>query len=310
MLESRATYNRKGVSTEGVPLVLLTRTTAALVMVLLVALNLVTFLAAYPQISNLEPACCAGGQLAARDFSAYYVGLWRLFHDPGQVYTQGFIADGEIHVFPVQEQYKYLPSFLMTISPLLLLSYQQAIVAFNVFQFLLLLPIGLLIYLLVKEKGTACTLTVGALVLLAPAPAPGWGLSIPYFWQWKEGQAKVLETFFLLLSFCLGKRSRPALSGLFFGLSCFDPRFGLIALPVFVMYNRKRLSTSGVALLVTLVLANAPLLVYPQMGIGLLEMVFTTGVLTVFYPYALIPLSAVVSLWLLNRKEMALAWRF
>src|SRR5450759_3492919 len=91
------------------------RATAALVMGLLIALNLVTFLAALPQISNLEQACCTDGQFVAKDFSAYYVGLWRLFHDPTQVYTHGFIPDGEIHVFPVQEQYKYLPSFLLMI---------------------------------------------------------------------------------------------------------------------------------------------------------------------------------------------------
>jgi hypothetical protein len=286
------------------------RATAALVMGLLIALNLVTFLAALPQISNLEQACCTDGQFVAKDFSAYYVGLWRLFHDPTQVYTHGFIPDGEIHVFPVQEQYKYLPSFLLMIYPLLLLGYQQAIIIFDVFQFLLLLPIALLIYLLVKDKGLAATLCVGVLVMLAPAPAPGWALSVPYFWQWREGQAKVLETFMLLLSFYLGRRGMPVLSGVIFGLSCFDPRFGLIGLPVFVMYNRKRITTSGVAVVAALALSNAPLLIYPQMGIGFLEMIFTTGVQTIFYPYALIPLFAVVSLWLLNRKEMALAWRF
>ena len=45
------------------------------------------------------------------------------------------------------------------------------------------------------------------------------------------------------------------------------------------------------------------------MGAGFLQMVFTTGIPTVFYPYALIPLFAVASLWVLNRKEMASAWR-
>jgi hypothetical protein len=195
------------------------------------------------------------------------------------------------------------------IYPLLLFGYQDAIVIFDVFQFLLLIPIGLLIYLLVKDKGLAMTLLVGAVVLLAPAPAQGWGLSIPYFWLWKEGQAKVMETFTLLLAFYFGSRGRPVLSGILLAISFFDPRFGLIALPVFVMYNRERISTSALAFVTTLVLSNAPLFIYPQMGLGFLRMVFSTGVATVFYPYALVPLSAVVSLWLLNRKEMALAWR-
>jgi hypothetical protein len=278
-------------------------------MALLIALNLVTFLAAYPQVSNLGPVCCGAGQFVARDFSAYHVGLWRLLHDPAQLYTQGYIADGEIRVLPIQEQYKYLPSFLLMTYPLLLLGYQEAIIAFNVVQFLLLIPIGLLIYLLVKDKGLATTLAVGVFVLVAPAPAPGWALSVPYFWLWREGQAKVLETFMLLLSFQLGRRGMPSLSGIIFGLACFDPRFGLIALPVFAMYNRKRIATSGLSLVATLLVSNAPLLIFPQMGAGFLEMVFTTGIPTVFYPYAFIPLFAVVSLWLVNRKEMAAAWR-
>ncbi len=276
----------------------------------LIALNLVTFLAAYPQFSNVGSSCCADGHFVARDFSAYYVGLWRLFHDPSQVYTLGFVPDGEVHVFPVQEQYKYLPSFLLMISPLLLFSYQEAILIFDVFQFLLLIPVGLLIYLLVKDRGLAVTVLVGALVLLAPAPAQGWGLSIPYFWLWKEGQAKVFETFMLLLSFYFGARKMPALSGMLLGLSFFDPRFGVVAIPVFVMYNRKQISVSALALVTTLLVSNAPLLVYPQMGLGFLEMAVTTGLATVFYPYALIPLFAIVSLWLLNRKEVSMAWRF
>ena len=280
-----------------------------LVMAALIALNLVTFVAAYSQVSNLQP-CCVDGQFVARDFSAYYVGLWRLSHDPTQLYTHGFLADGEVRVLPIQEQYKYLPSFLLMTYPLLLLGYQQAIIAFNVFQFLLLIPIGLIIYLLVREKGLAITLAVGAFVLLAPFPAPGWSLSVPYFWLWKEGQAKVLETFLLLFSFYLGTREKPVLSGIVFAMACFDPRFGLIALPVFVMYNRKRISTSAFAFAATLLVSNAPLVLYPQMGLGFVEMVLTSGIATVFYPYALVPLFAVVSLWLINRKEMALAWRF
>jgi len=275
-----------------------------------ISLNLATFLAAYSQVSNLGPLCCAPGQFMAKDFSAYYVGLWRFFHDPSQVYTHGFIADGEVHVFPTQEQYKYLPSFLLMIYPLLFLSYQEAIIVFNVFQFFLLVPIGVLIYLLVKDKGLGLTLLAGAAVMLAPAPFPGWGLSVPYFWLWKEGQAKVLETFLLLLTFYVGSRGWPIISGVLLGLSSFDPRFGLIAFPVFVMYNRKRIGASLLALGATLAVSSLPLLVYPQMGLGFVQMVFTSGVATVFYPYALIPLFAVVALWLLNREEMALAWRF
>ena len=51
-----------------------TRTKVALAMGLLIALNLVTFFAAHPRISNLVAACCGSGQFFAGDFSVYFVG--------------------------------------------------------------------------------------------------------------------------------------------------------------------------------------------------------------------------------------------
>lgn len=153
-----------------------------------IILNLYAFLAAFP--SNVEPAF---SQPIAKDFSAYYVGLWRFLHDSSQLYTRGFISDGKLHVYPVQEQFKYLPSFLLMISPLAVLGYQQAIVVFDVFQLTPLPFVGLLTYRLASSKGLQVAFLVTIIVLVLPAPAPGWGLSIPYFWQWSQGQAKVFE---------------------------------------------------------------------------------------------------------------------
>ncbi|OLB70456.1 hypothetical protein AUI06_06740 [archaeon 13_2_20CM_2_52_21] len=73
-------------------------------------------------------------------------------------------------------------------------------------QFSLLPIIGILVYNLTKEKGWAITIIAEVITLLAPAVAPGWGFSVAYFWQWNEGQSKVLETFLLTLSFYLGNR--------------------------------------------------------------------------------------------------------
>lgn len=271
----------------------------------LILLNLVTFLEAYPQVANVQGECCANKTIS-KDFSVYYVGVYRLLNDPSQVYTRGFIPDGEIHVYPVQGQYKYLPSFLLLISPLLLLSYQQAIISFDVLQFLLLPLMGLLVYLLVRDKGIWAALLVAVIVLLLPSPAPGWGLSIPYFWQWKEGQAKVLETFLLLLSFYSGRKGRPALSGALLGLTFYDPRFAVVAIPLFATCNRTKIRTASISLGATLFVSNLPLLFF-GMGAGFVGMVFTTGLSTMFYPYALIPLLTVVSLTALNYKEVVAA---
>ncbi|OLB70455.1 hypothetical protein AUI06_06735 [archaeon 13_2_20CM_2_52_21] len=47
----------------------------------LLVMNFLTFLAAYPQISNIDSGCCSNQPLA-KDFSGVYIGAWRLFHDP------------------------------------------------------------------------------------------------------------------------------------------------------------------------------------------------------------------------------------
>lgn len=271
----------------------------------LIILNLFTFIAAYPETTRIDSGCCAV-QLLAKDFSAYYISAWRLFHDPSQVYTRGFVDDGEFQVLPQPEQYKYLPSLLLLVSPLLALNYQQALTAFDVLQFLLLPVIGLMLCQLLKGKGLLLNLAVAVVVLLQPFPAPNGGLSMTYFWQWGEGQAKVLETFLLILTFYLGRAQKPRLSGVALGLAAFDPRFALIALPLFLTYNRRRMLSSAVAAFGTFVVSNLMLL-YPGMGSGFMTTLLGSGLSTPLYPYACIPLFAVLSLSVVDGKELAAA---
>ncbi len=268
----------------------------------LLTLNLLTFLPAYSQISTIDSGCCSNHPLA-KDFSAFYIGAWRLFHDPANVYVHGNVSDGEPQIYPQPEQYKYLPSYLLLVSPILLLSYPMSMAIFDIFQFLLLPLIGILVYQLTKEKGWAITVIAEVLVLLLPAAAPGWGFSVGYFWQWKEAQSKVIETLLLMGSFYLGKKDRPVWSGIALGIAFFDPRFALVALPLFLTYNSAKLSLSLKTLLITLTLSNLPLL-YPGVGLSFLSMVFSTGVSTALYPYAIIPLEGVVFLSFINFGEI------
>lgn len=273
----------------------------------LIALNLVTFIEAYPETTRQDSGCC-GDRTLAKDFSAFYTAAWRLFNDPSQVYTPGIVNDGGPAILPAPEAYKYVPSFLFMVAPFLSLGYQQALTAFDIFQFLLLPLIALLLYALVKQRGPKITFVVAAVVLVLPLPWPHWGLSVPYYWQWGEGQSKVLETFLLLLSFYLGMKRRPALSGLVFALAVFDPRFILIAMPLFVMYNGRRLGLASAAAVVTFLISNSPLL-YPGMGSGFIRMIITSGASTPPYYYTYIPLAAVVALSVLNAREIAGAFR-
>ena len=129
-----------------------------------------------------------------------------------------------------------------------------------------------------------------------------------YYWQWAEGQDKVLNTTLLLLSFYLGRTRRPILSGIVLGLGAFDPRFFLLSLPLFAFYNKLDLKKAGLSLTVSLVLLNFPLLI-DGIGAGFLQMVLLRGASTPLYYYALIPLLTLVSLIVINVKEMYLLLR-
>jgi len=268
----------------------------------LIVLNLVVFAAAYPETMVIDSGCC-GNRPLAKDFSAFYTAAWRLFNDPGQVYNPGYVNDGEYHVLPQPEAYKYLPSFLLIVSPFLALPYQQALTAFDVFQFLLLPLIAFLVYELTKEKGVVVAVIVSIIALLLPYPAQHWSLSVAYYWQWAEGQTKVIETFFLLLSFHLGKKNKPVLSGVALALSAFDPRFTLVAIPLFFMYNRHGLRLAVAGGLGAFLATNAALF-YPAIGSGFVNMLISSGLTTPLYYYALIPLLTVLALTAANVREI------
>jgi len=148
-----------------------------------------------------------------------------------------------------------------------------------------------------------------AVALLLPFPSPQAGFSLSYYWQWGEGQAKVFITFLLLLSFYLGSRGKPILSGTAFAFGFFDPRFGLLSIPLFVMYNRKKIKAATASAMSALVLSNLMLL-YPGMGSGFIGMVFSSAVNTPLYYYSLIPFFTLLSLIIVNYKEIGTAFDF
>jgi hypothetical protein len=269
----------------------------------LIILNLYTFILAYPESQTLTPGINSSGSILAKDFSAYYIGAWRLWNNPSHVYTLGALKDGEPTVLPQPEAYKYLPSFLLLASPLLALNYQQALLVFNIFQFALLPLMAFLLFRLLGKKGVLLTFVIMAIALLQPFPTPKWGFSASYYWQWGEGQAKVIETFLLLLSFYFGFQRRPYLSGIVLAFGFFDPRFGLLALPLFIMYNWKNLKASISSFLAVLFLSNSMLL-FTGAGSNFLNMVSSQALTTPLYYYSLIPLFTLLSLIAVNFKEM------
>ena len=287
----------------------LTKSIFIIAVAVVIALNLYTLIVAYPQTYTPSPGINASGTILAKDFSAYYIGAWRLWNDPSHIYTLGALNDGEPVILPHPETYKYLPSFLLVVSPFLSLNYQEALTAFDIVQFLLLPIMAYFLYKILGSKPLAVTFVVIAVALLLPFPTPQWGFSPSYYWQWGEGQAKVFITFLLLLSFYLGSRGKQILSGIALAFGFFDPRFGLLAIPLFVMYNRKNLKPAAASLIGSLLLSNAMLL-YPGMASGFMNMVFTSAVTTPLYYYSLIPFFTLLALIIVNLKGLIAAFNF
>jgi hypothetical protein len=275
----------------------------------LIALNLYTFVIAYPETYTPSPGITTSGSILAKDFSAYYVGAWRLWHNPSQIYHFGVLGVAEPATPPYPQAYKYLPSFLLVISPLLTLDYQQALIAFDAVQFMLLPAMALMLYKLLGSKNLAVTFAVVVIALLLPFPTANWGLSPSYYWQWGEGQAKVFLTFLLLLSFYFGSRGKPVLSGVALAFGFFDVRFGLLAIPLFIWYNRKSLKDATASAIGALALSNL-ILLYPGMGSGFLSMVVGSGITTPLYYYSYIPFFTLMALIVINFKEMVAALNY
>ena len=272
----------------------------ALAVIIIIGLNFYTLSVAYPTMNH--PLNLGGADLP-RDFSVYYIAAWRMFHNPSQIFTTGHIADGEQTIYPSLTPYKYLPSFIVLISPLINLSYYPAFWVFDAFQFALLPLMAFLLYTLLEKKNPTIAFLILVLVLLLPYPMPGRGISVSYFMSWAEGQAKIFLSFLLLVSFYFGYKGRAALSGVTFALGAFDPRFALLALPLFLFYNKSKLKAAFVPMIIALMGTNF-IVFYPGTAQGFVDMVLGSGSTTPIYTPAWIPLVMLVSLILVNSRQM------
>ena len=291
--------------------------TVAIIAGILITLNFLTFLSAYPQMYGSEVN-------KARDFSAYYIAAWRLINDPSTVYHGGSVP-GQYLISPKPATFKYPPFFLLFIVPFLVASYQSGIIAFNIIQFALLPLIALLIYrtMVWRKRSTVAMVPVLVLALLAPFAAPNAlfrdyrvrlvqgffatgsvsrlfdGFSNAYYWQWVEGNARVLGLFFFFLSVYLATRRSP-FSGVAFGLSALDPRMALLSFPVILLFNRAsdNFSRFFEGLVVTLTV-NFPLALYSSIGQQFLAEVLRSGPLDL-YAYEWIPIYSIIAFTLVN----------
>jgi hypothetical protein len=272
----------------------------SIVAIIIIVLNVYTLSLAYPTMN--QPLNLGGADLP-RDFSVYYIATWRMFHNPSQIFDTKLLNNGEPVIFPPITPYKYTPSFLVIISPLVNLSYYQAFWVFDAIQFVLLPLIAFLLYKLLENKHPVIALSVLIAVLVLPYPMAGRGLSVSYFMQWAEGQAKVLLTFLILASFYLGYKGKATFSGIVFAFGAFDPRFTLLALPLFLFYSKNNLKPALIAMIATFAVFNA-LFLYPGVAQGFIDMLLTAGGTTPFYTPSLIPLVMIIGLIAVNAQSM------
>jgi hypothetical protein len=277
----------------------------------LIVLNGLTLLSALPYTTGTGTFCDShvGCITVAKDFSAYYEAGYRFLFNPTQVYHEGNVS-GDYQILPNPQMYRYAPFFLpLFMVPLVVsFSYQNALRAFDVLQFALLPLIAYLLFDIMRrvsrrddivDNRTFAAFSLTALfALLQPFVLSA---SILTFWSWSywrmwvNGEARVLQLFFLVLTICLVLRGSK-LSGLTFVLSSFDPRMSILCLPLILFLCLKvgglrRFALSSVA---SFALIYVPTLLYANLGSQFYGTIFVRDF--TIYSYEWIPILSIVSL--------------
>ena len=278
-----------------------------LVILIVVAINVVSFCVAYPE--TLKPE---SGNLA-RDFSAYYIGEWRLLHNPTQIYYGGSLPT-DYQILPKPQSFKYTPSFMILFAPFLALSYQDALFAFEIVQIALIPALAFFTYKLVKDKGLSLAAIVALIVIVEPLPTPPlYQTSIDIFHfqltnlipqsfapvysiGYAVVNAHVLQTILLVGALYFGFSKKPWLSALLFTFGAFDPRAALFALPLILYYNRHKLKQFIAGTIAFIVITNLPFFFYYGIGFTFLRTEVSGSIVSQMYPYDWLPLYVVAAL--------------
>jgi hypothetical protein len=252
-----------------------------LVISIAVTLNAFIFCLAYPE--TFTPM----SSMYARDFSAYYLGGWRLIHNPSAIYIGGN-QPGDYPIPPNPQTFKYTPSFLIFITPFTNLSYQTALNVFDILQVASILALAFFVYKIVKDKKLSSGATAAIIVLVAFAPG--------YYWGYAQANAHIIQTSLLVGALYFGFSKKPWLSALLLAIGCFDPRGALLALPLLLWYNRQRLLKFAVGAVAFIAALNLPFFFYYNIGLNFLQTEVNADIVSQIYTYDLVPIFAVITL--------------
>jgi hypothetical protein len=254
-----------------------------LILVISVALvlNAYTFLAAYPE--TFKPM----SPIYARDFSAYYIGEWRLFHNPTTIYIGGN-QPGDYYIPPNVQTFKYTPSFLIFFAPFINLSYQNALNVFDMLQFGSVFVLAFFVYKIVQDKKLLWGIMAAVIILVAFQPG--------YYCGYAQANAHIMQASLIVGALYFGFSKKPCLSALFFAIAVFDPRGALLALPLLLWYNRKKLLKFGVGMVAFLTAFNLPFFFYHNIGLNFLYTEVNGDIVSQIYSYDLVPMIAVATI--------------
>jgi hypothetical protein len=265
-----------------------------------VALNAFSFALGFPIAFQLPKSATF-----ARDFSAYYIGEWRLFHNPTQIYN-GAIVPKDYPILPRPQTFKYMPSFLVLFAPFLTLSYPNALAVFDILQFALIGVLAFFVYKLVKDKNLILASVVAIIVLIEPLPSLSFSgpnlnfllqvFSPSYFSGYMLGNAHILQTILLVSALYFGYTKRPWLSALLFAFGAFDPRGALLALPLLIWYNRRSITKFAAGSAIFFAATNLPFFFYYGIGFTFMHAELSGNIPYQMYPYDWIPLYGIATL--------------
>jgi len=291
-----------------------------LVIVLAVLLNFCAFYFAYSQTSTPE------APNLARDFSAYYIGGWRLFHNPSQVYHSGNLT-GDYPIQPLTalaQPFKYIPSFLILFAPFLALNYQNALSAFDVVQFLLIPLLAFFVYKLVEDKSIFLGVMAALIVLVDPilfsnsisynsvgflqsrlynlhfhmvgGSLIGQSFSPMYYCGYLLVNAHILQGILIVGALYFGFARKPAFSAFLFAFGAFDPRAALFAVPLLLWYNRNSILKFFGWTAAFFAVTNLPFFFYYGVGFSFLGTEINGSIASAWFLYDWIPIYSVVAL--------------
>ncbi len=278
-----------------------------LIILLAVAFNVLSFCVAYPEITTPH------SQNLERDFSAYYIGAYRLFHNPTQIYAEATQPDD--YPLPLQAQpFKYTPSFLLVMAPFLALDYLSALTVFDFLQIALIPLLAFFVYKLVKDKNVVLGSIAAFIVLIQPLPTPSMNVpweppvdlwlfhinsqsfSPSYYCGYVYINAHVLQAILLVGALYLGYTKKPWASALLFSFGLLDPRAAIVTFPLLLWYNREKIRPFIVATTVFVVATNLPFFLYSDIGLTFLRTNLNGYVITQSYAYDWIPIYAAIAL--------------